>query len=180
MQMPACTKGDHVDAYINGVHDERFECAATTGATGQGNMMLLASNSTHIVDTISCVGATTTVANLSLAAAIGVPRDDAASVRNVPHADGPTGGMLLARIRLFARFWRRATAACRAAAWDMWYSATANAPLRKSVLVAAVIAAYNGVANVRSAVLIDVLLTTSSCICVESRVQGPPSPIQRA
>jgi len=148
MQVPASARvGDHIEAYINNVHDDRFECRVTAGDTGQGSAMRAATDATHVINTIASVGAPTTVANLNLQAAMGVfdtaPHTSATSAAG----DDPTNSTLLARVRLFARYWRRSVAACRQRAWQHWYSSPSN--MTKRELVTAMFAAHNEVAGVR-------------------------------
>ena len=149
MQVPSTARaGDHIEAYINNVHDDRFECTITTGNVGQGNSMRAATDATHVINTIASVGAPTTVANLNLQAAMGVSFDTAPHTSTASIAgDDPSNATLLARVRLFARYWRRSVAACRQSAWQHWYSSPSN--LTKRELVTAMFAAHNEVANVR-------------------------------
>ena len=149
MQVPASARvGDHIVAYINNVRDDIFECRVTTGDTGQGSAMRAATDATHVINTIASVGAPTTVANLNLQAAMGVSFDTAPDTSTASIAgDDPTNATLLARVRLFARYWRRSVAACRQRAWQHWYASPSK--LTKRELVMAMFAAHNEVAGVR-------------------------------
>ena len=109
----------------------------------------LTSDTKHVDDVLSYVAAKTTIGNLRLEFALDVRPPQRRRPVAEPLAAAPsTAQQHFDRLKLFARFWRVASRACRAAAWRVYGAAGAAVVLTKQRLIDALRASYDDVAKV--------------------------------